>query len=165
MKKHIWTMTIILFVTLAVIFYPKEKGYEYYETVSNVREVEIKGAVLNPGKYQVSEGTTVGHLIYLAGGPLPNADISNLHLSGAVTEPFYMINEYYVNQKEVMVKVNINEVNFQDLIRIPNITETRAINILIYRNDNGKFTSIDQLMEVKGIGAATFEKIKIYFRI
>ena len=60
---------------------------------------------------------------------------------------------------------NLNEVNYNTLITIPGITETRAINILTYREQNNKFNSVEELLNVKGIGEVTYDKIKDYFYI
>ena len=62
-------------------------------------------------------------------------------------------------------KVNINEAKQEDFEQLPGIGPSIAKKIIEYREQNGKFTSIDELQEVKGIGEAKFENIKEYVTI
>lgn len=61
--------------------------------------------------------------------------------------------------------IDLNSATYQELIQIPGIGDTLAKRILEYREKNGKFISIDELLKIKGIGQKTFEKIKSYFII
>ena len=49
--------------------------------------------------------------------------------------------------------------------RLPGIGESRAADIVAYRQEHGPFESPEELMEVKGIGAGIFEKVKDYITI
>ena len=62
-------------------------------------------------------------------------------------------------------KVNINEAKQEDFEQLPGIGPSIAKKIIEYREQNGKFTSIDELQEVKGIGEAKFENIKEYITV
>ena len=62
-------------------------------------------------------------------------------------------------------KVNINEAKQEDFEELPGIGPSIAKKIIEYREQNGKFTSIDELQEVKGIGEAKFENIKEYITV
>ena len=57
-------------------------------------------------------------------------------------------------------KININRATAKELETLPGIGPTRAQAIIQYRNTNGAFRKIEDLMEVKGIGPAIFENIK-----
>lgn len=52
--------------------------------------------------------------------------------------------------------MNINEAKQEDFEQLPGIGPSIAKKIIEYREQNGKFTSIDELQEVKGIGEAKF---------
>jgi len=54
--------------------------------------------------------------------------------------------------------INLNTASKQELISLNGIGEIKAEAILAYRNQIGRFTSVDQLLEVKGIGPKTLEK-------
>ncbi|WP_323844649.1 ComEA family DNA-binding protein [Microbulbifer magnicolonia] len=55
--------------------------------------------------------------------------------------------------------VNLNSASAEELAeKLVGIGAARAELIVKYREDNGPFTSIEQLLEIKGVGAATLEK-------
>ena len=60
-------------------------------------------------------------------------------------------------------KININTASEPELLTVPGIGPSKAKSILEYREQNGAFESIEQLTEVKGIGAKTLEKLGSYF--
>lgn len=62
-------------------------------------------------------------------------------------------------------KININTAPPLDLARLPGIGESRAQAIDAYRQANGPFQSIDDLLQVNGIGEATLEKLRDYVSI
>lgn len=60
--------------------------------------------------------------------------------------------------------VNINSASKEELTLLPGIGPVTAEAILAYRKDNGKFSSIDELTKVKGIGDKTLAKLKPYLQ-
>ena len=80
----------------------------------------------------------------------------------------------YANAKRANLRVGVywysyattvNEAKQEDFEQLPGIGPSIAQRIVEYRDQNGKFTSIDELQEVKGIGEAKFENIKEYVTI
>jgi comEA protein len=65
-------------------------------------------------------------------------------------------------KEEVTFPVNINTASAKELDALPGIGEVLAQRIIDYRNANGPFQSVDDLIKVKGIGEKTLEKIKPY---
>ena len=61
--------------------------------------------------------------------------------------------------------ININTASVQELTSLPGIGETKANNIVSYRNENGYFKTIEDLKNVSGIGDATFEQLKDYITV
>lgn len=59
-------------------------------------------------------------------------------------------------------KININTADLQTLMTLPGIGEIYAQRIIDYRTAHGRFTDINQLKEVEGIGEKRFEAIKDY---
>lgn len=59
-------------------------------------------------------------------------------------------------------KVNINTADEADLATLPGVGEKTAAAIISYRKENGKFMSIDDLTEVKGIGDKKLAQIRPY---
>lgn len=64
------------------------------------------------------------------------------------------------SQEPVQEPININTASKEALCEIPYIGVSKARNIIEYREQHGGFKSVDELLNVSGIGKATFEKIK-----
>ncbi len=76
----------------------------------------------------------------------------------AYTAPVSESNETLVTEAN-QLKVNINNADVPTLIALPGIGESKAQAIIQYRQDNGLFTQIEELKQVKGIGDKLFAKL------
>jgi comEA protein len=56
--------------------------------------------------------------------------------------------------------ININQASVSELMMLPGFGVTKSQDVIDYRNANGPFRKIEEIVNVKGIGAATFEQIK-----
>lgn len=133
-------------------------------------QVSIRGEILNPGEYIIEDGATLGDLIELAGGVTEKADSQAFLLSC----PLVHGKSYYIAPKVestdvcepvVIVKVNINTADQEELMSVQGIGSTIARAIIDYREMNGPFQCLEDLMNVSGIGNATFERIKNYISL
>jgi len=61
--------------------------------------------------------------------------------------------------------ININTADIDTLVKLPGIGEVKAKAVIQYREQNGPFKSIEEIKNVKGIGEATFLKIKDRIRV
>jgi len=116
-------------------------------------EVYIGGAVANPGLYPLKEDDTIQALL-LDAGLEPNADPGHIEL--------YIPQE---GENQSTQNIDINRAEVWLLQALPGIGETRAQAIVDYRNENGPFKRIEDLLQVKGIGQGTFDKIKDYITV
>src|SRR5690554_3636709 len=165
MKKHIFYASIVILLIFILLFKPSDDGKVYYENEPILMDVEITGAIKKPGSYKVHQGMTLAYLINLSGGLLESADISQMTLGAFISQTSYFIPNYEVSISPIIQRINLNTASYNELILVPNITENRALEILVYKKEIGQFTTVEELLNVKGIGVATFEKIKIYFYI
>lgn len=68
------------------------------------------------------------------------------------------------NSKETL-KVNINTATSEELEKLPGIGQAMASRIVTYRKENGKFSKIEDIKNVSGIGDAKFNNIKSYIYV
>ena len=67
-------------------------------------------------------------------------------------------------QTQLLKSVNINTSNKADMMTIPEIGIVTAERIILHREDQGLFNSVEELLNVKGIGPKTLEKIRTYIK-
>lgn len=61
--------------------------------------------------------------------------------------------------------INLNTATFEELTMIPGIGENLANNIIAYRQQNGPFHSVEELMHVKGFGKSTYEEVSRFLSV
>lgn len=138
--------------------------------------VYLCGAVVQPGIYEVEEGTRIYEIIELAGGFAENADETCLNLAETVSDG-RMIRVYYEGESRSGAgsgenascgntgKVNLNTAGLGELMSLPGIGEAKASEIMRYREKHGFFRSTEEIMNVPGIKDGLYEKIKGYVTI
>ena len=176
----------------------------------NTVKVDIKGAIKNPGVYELNANDRVEDVILKSGGILDEADISVINLSKKVFDEMVIIIytkeevEKMLNGKDVIIDniitnkevifpdikndatinntsssnkvdenettvnksiININTATIDELDSLPGIGNSKAQNIIDYRNINGNFETIEDIMNVNGIGTAIYEQIKTYITV
>ncbi len=112
-------------------------------------EIYIGGEVENPGFYPLEAGDSIEDMLRVAGGTTDSADLRQLELLVPGLE-----------EGELIQKVNINTAEAWLLEALTGIGEVRAQAIIDYRQQNGPFRNINELVKVEDIGNATYEKIK-----
>lgn len=127
--------------------------------------ITLEGEIANPGTYSLSEGVTMAEAIQEAGGLTSNGDTLSFFEDVVLKKghTYYIAGVY--DNKDVcntnpIKKVNINSDDANTLSSISAITATLANSIVSYREENGIFDTIEELMEVYGIGTATYSKVR-----
>ncbi|WP_342715773.1 helix-hairpin-helix domain-containing protein [Bacillus paramycoides] len=129
--------------------------------------IDMKGAVVKEGVYEMKEGDRVKDAIEKAGGFLPEADRMKVNLAKMVQDQMilYVPNKNEQAQEVAAVskgegKVQINAASKEQLEKITGIGSRKAESILKYREEHGPFQKIEDLLEIDGIGVKSLEKIK-----
>jgi competence protein ComEA len=140
-------------------------------TSASVVVVHVAGAVHRPGIYELSSGARVADAIELAGGPLPRADMTSLNLAAVVSDGSQILvlrsgtavaGPVASPSASQAALVNLNLADQVALESIPGLGPVKAAAILQLRAEIGSFDSIDQLLDVTGIGPATLESLRPY---
>jgi len=145
--------------------------------------VHVAGAVYRPGVYRLSQGSRVLDAVQEAGAR-PDADLDALNLAqlledgqkvlvpvrmppvepgGAVTEnPFACTGGLGTAAGTVSrgSKININRADARALEELPGIGPALARRIIEYRAANGAFSSVDELINVAGIGEKKLAQLR-----
>lgn len=159
--KYGWIIVLMVFVSISIWSLPEPKETTYMEPKEPFY-VSIDGAVVAPNTFMFYEPVSIQQMIEYSGGYLENADTlvrqqTFFNTSTQVYIPFLKVDEAVE-----IVKININEATFAELLDIPYMTETRAAELIVYRSQFGHFNTVDELVKVKYIGQATLENLRPY---
>ena len=141
-------------------------------TQETVIFVDIKGAVKNPGVYQMKVGDRVKDALDAAGGLTEEADSQKVNLAKRLEDQMVIVVAKVGEEageipegetrKEATKegKVNINTATVEELKTLKGVGEKKAEAIIEYRKKNGSFQTKEDLMKVRGIGKKLFESFQ-----
>lgn len=142
-------------------------------------KVHVVGAVAHPGLYEIEPGSRVADALEKAGGATPAADLNQINLAAKLADGQQLVvpeagaagvaagaggtgsgagggsGTPAVNQP-----ININTATAEQLTALDGVGPKTAQKIIEYREANGGFKSVEELLEVPGIGPAKFEQIR-----
>lgn len=142
--------------------------------------VDVAGKVRRPGIATLPAGSRVADALEAAGGARPGTRLSTLNLArvlvdgeqvlvGIATPPGVAASaasgatgSSATGGTGALPVVNINTATEQELEELPGVGPVTASSILEFRAEKGRFSSVDELLEVSGIGDATLAKIAPY---
>ena len=145
---------------------------EVSTTQETVIFVDIKGAVKNPGVYQMKVGDRVKDALDAAGGLTAEADSQKVNLAQRVEDQMVIVVPKVGEEAETIPagatskeaskegKVNINTATVEELKTLKGVGEKKAEAIIEYRKKNGSFKTKEDLMKVRGIGKKLFESFE-----
>ena len=151
--------------------------------------IHVTGAVKTPGIVKLDDGSRIEDAIEAAGGLTEDADISNVNLAYVLDDGTKIkipsLSDEDINNEEDIItdesgegiieeidstsssnsqnstsNININKATEAELDTLPGIGPSLASKIIEYREQNGKFSSIEDIKNVSGIGDSKFEEIK-----
>ncbi|MCT1445394.1 ComEA family DNA-binding protein [Corynebacterium sanguinis] len=128
--------------------------------------VSVVGEVANPGLVTLEHGARVADALEQA-APLPHADLIAINQAQLLVDG-QQIHVQAVGavpaappgQPSAPGLVSLNSATAAELTTLPGVGDATAAAIIAHREANGPFASVDQLMDVKGIGPAKFEALK-----
>ena len=151
--------------------------------------VHIIGEVKYPGVVVLKEGSRVVDAIEAAGGETDDADLNSLNLEYMLNdgEKIYVPNKQetkdenknYIEEgggtnisqagtdqnNSKNEKININTAGEDELMKITGIGESTAKKIIEYRNQNGRFKTIEDIKKIPGIGDSKYNNMKEEIRV
>lgn len=144
------------------------------ETFPKKNYVHVCGEVVVPGVYEVEEGSRVWDVIKIAGGMTEHAAPDYINLAQILVDGEKVVvpssdevegfpeSETAKGQVSGTGKtlVNINTASLEELMTLSGIGKSKAESIISYREMNGPFAKIEDIMKISGIKEAAFEKIK-----
>ena len=146
---------------------PAEEQGEEEEPLSVF--VYVCGAVQKPGVYELPAGSRVYEALAAAGGLTEEADEKSLNQAELLRDGS-QITVYTKEEASSLPapagetagsgKVNLNTAGKELLTTLPGIGDAKADAILQYREENGGFSSIEEIMQIEGIKEKVFEKIR-----
>ncbi|MCI0710557.1 MAG: helix-hairpin-helix domain-containing protein [Chloroflexi bacterium] len=151
------------------------------ETPSPI-EVYVVGAVNEPeSRLSLPPGSRVEDAIEGAGGALESANLSAVNLAQVLQDGDMIFvpslgeevpGETVGEPTEIITPtpnapriVNINTATAEELETLPGIGETRANDIIAYREANGPFATVEDLLNVSGIGEGTLENLQEFITV
>jgi competence protein ComEA len=130
--------------------------------------VYVTGAVANPGVYYLPQESRVQDALEAAGGPNANADLDRVNLAERVhdEDQIYFPEVGQENLPSMRAGssgeglININTASAAELESLPGIGPVLAQSIVDYREAHGPFGTVEEIMDVQGIGQGVFEEIR-----
>jgi competence protein ComEA len=150
---------------------PRARPAATSTTAPAVVVAHAAGAVRNPGVYRLDAGARVADLLAAAGGALPDADLDRVNLAAKVIDGV----QVYVPRRgeaggsggaagsvggETVGPVNLNTATLEQLDALPGVGPATAKAILDARTRLGGFASVEDLLDVRGIGPAKLDAIR-----
>lgn len=139
------------------------------ETQENQIYIHIVGAVKNPGVYTFDKKPRVIEVVEKAGGFTKDAVTGEINQAELVEDGTQLTITSQKDAKKIQRtqtaesesgKVNLNAATKEQLMTLTGIGEAKAVAIIAYREEKGKFQKPEDLMNIPGIKEGVFDKIK-----
>lgn len=143
------------------------------ELADEIMVVYVCGAVSCPGVYEIDVNGRISDAVAAAGGFVAEADKEKVNLA-AIVEDGSQIRIPFIGEDESVSenldeasisggasgKININKAAKEQLMTLSGVGESKADAIIKYRDTNGPFRTVEDIMNIEGIKEGVFNKIK-----
>lgn len=146
---------LIACVILFILFYGRYEYVDVQSFKSSTKTIEVKGAVKNPGVYEVALHASNAEVLKKAGGVQKNADVDRINQSQDLPDKSVLA----VYEKTAKKRISINVGTIEELDSLPGIGPSVAKRIIAFR-EHKPFKTIEEVKQVKGIGEKLYEKLK-----
>jgi competence protein ComEA len=137
------------------------------EPVAPVIYVHVLGQVATPGLYELPDGARAVDAVAAAGGFTEKADAAGINLARLVSDGEQIVVPAIGEAAPGAVpgitgdgRVNLNTADSAALDTLPGVGPATAAKILAWRDEHGRFESVDDLLDVGGIGEAKLDAIR-----
>lgn len=138
--------------------------------------VDIKGEINKPGVYELDFGARVEDVIKMADGFTSDAEETSINLAQKLQDEMIIIvpnaneegsgksheSSSTLGQEE---KIRVNYATQEEIETLPGIGPSKAQAIIEYREENGLFQSVEDLLDISGIGEKTLENMRDYLHV
>ena len=127
--------------------------------------VHIVGEVVTPGMYQLPLGARLVDAVFAAGGLTEFADTSSVNLARELSDGEQVVVSSVNEKSETLGTssgglISINRASDKELEELPGIGPALSARIIAWREANGGFKSIEDLLKVSGIGENLLSGLK-----
>lgn len=178
-KKNWFFIIVGVVIVIFIFIIPRFDGEADYITVSGTQDdssddqlikesvtviVDVKGEVRSPGVYEIESDSRINDVIMLAGGFTEEADQFFVNLAQKVQDEMtIMVPKKGADDstgQNGATKVKINYATVEEIETLNGIGPSKANAIIQYREEYGFFKSVDDLLNVSGIGEKTLDNIR-----
>jgi competence protein ComEA len=185
-RRDVWIVVGVVAVAVVIVSSLRARGQEVVappavapaptaSSASSVILVHVAGAVRTPGLYELPSDARVADAVAAAGGPRREADLDALNLAEVLKDGLRIevprageppaASPAASPGTEFGSTISVNTADQAALETVPEIGPVTAAAIIAHREEIGSFSSVEQLIEVDGIGPATLETILPYLSL
>jgi competence protein ComEA len=140
-------------------------------TVSSTITVHVAGLVGRPGLVELPEGSRVADAVAAAGGLLPGARADLINLAAALVDGQQIVVPGPEGDRSPAAgetpdgKIHLNLATVAELDALPGVGPVIAERIVSYREANGPFQTVEDLLDVPGIGEAKLADLRDHVQV